>query len=116
MSTEAILMGLIGLICAVAFTALGVHAFLAKKPVSFWAGSKIDPEQVTDIAAYNRANGKMWLLYSIPFWIAGIAGACNDLSPAASYIFLIVLILAGSVGLIWVLLHYQKIADNYIKK
>lgn len=116
MSTEAIFMGLIGLFCGAIFTALAVRAFLAKKPVNFWAGSKIDPENVTDIAAYNRANGKMWLLYSIPYWIAGIAGLCNDLSPAASYIFLIVLILAGSIGLMRVLLHYQKIAEEYIKK
>ncbi len=114
MSTEAILMALIGILCGSAFTGLAIHAFRSKKPVNFWAGSKIDPQKVIDIPKYNRENGKMWALYSIPYWIAGIAGACNDISPAASYIFLIVLILGGSVGLWWLLMHYQKIAGQYI--
>lgn len=113
MTTITILMAIIGFLCAVMFSIMGIRAFLAKKPVNFWAGTKVKPEEVSDVRGYNRANGKMWLIFSIPFWIAGVAGLFNDVSPAASYIFLIALILGGSVGIYWLLNRYQKIANKF---
>lgn len=113
MTAITVLMAIIGFLCAALFVGIGIHAFLAKKPVSFWAGTKVDPAKVSDIRAYNRANGNMWLIFSVPFWVAGVAGLFNDVSAAASYIFLIALILGGSVGLYWMLNRYQKIAERY---
>lgn len=114
MGVTSIVMGITGFLCGGIFTFLGVRALLLKKPVGFWAGTKIDPASVSDVKKYNRANAKMWLIYSVPYWFAGIAGLFNDTSKAASYIFLILLILASSGGLWWVLIHYHKIETDFI--
>ncbi len=114
MSMEAIVMGIVGLLSGGFFTVCGVRALLAKKPVSFWAGTKIEPSRVKDIARYNREVGKMWLIYSVCYWLAGIAGVLNDLTNAMSYIFLLLLIINTSGGMIWMLNRYQKIAAKYI--
>lgn len=34
------------LICAVAFQAVALWAFLSKEPVHFWAGSEVKPKEV----------------------------------------------------------------------
>lgn len=116
MSLEAIVMGIVGVLSGCFFTVCGLRAFCVKKPVSFWAGTKIDPAYVKDIRGYNREVGKMWLLYSVAFWLAGIAGFLNDLTNAMSYLFLLLLIINTSVGMMWMLNHYQKIAGKYIRK
>lgn len=114
MSLETILSGCVGILCGALFAGLGIHGFTAKKPVTFWAGTKIKPEDVRDIKGYNRANGRMWLIYSIPWWVAGVLGFLNEQGAIYSYLYLIVLILAGSVCLWWVILHYQKIANEFL--
>ena len=50
------------LVCAGAFFAFAIYAFLSKKPINFWAGEKIPSDLVTDVKKYNRANGTMWLI------------------------------------------------------
>lgn len=116
MSSTSVIMILIGALCGVFFSGYGIFALVAKKPVSFWAGTKPDPERISDIPGYNRENGKMWLVYSVPYWLAAVAGAFNDRFAAASYLFLILLIVAGSAGLWWLLMHYQKIAGKYMDR
>ena len=114
MSLTAILMGIIGFLCGGIFTGLGIYSLHAKKPVSLWAGTKINPADVSDIGKFNRAVGIMFLIYSIPWWLAGVAGLLNDLGPAFAYLFLIILIIASSVGLWWLLNHYQKLYDEFV--
>ena len=40
------------------FTGLGIYAWRRKKPMWFWSGSTVSEEEISDIPAYNRANGK----------------------------------------------------------
>ena len=56
------------------FTGLGIYAMKRKEPMWFWSGSSVDEKDITDVAAYNRANGIMWLCFSGLFWIAAILG------------------------------------------
>ena len=56
------------------FTVLGIYAWKRKKPMWFWSGSTVKENEISDIAAYNRANGIMWLCYSAVFWISGVVG------------------------------------------
>lgn len=35
----------------------------------FWVGSRMDPKKIRNVAKYNRANGIMRMVYSIPFWL-----------------------------------------------
>jgi len=59
---------------ALLFTGLGIFAWRWKKPMWFYSGSEVKPWQIRDIPAYNRANGIMWLVFSLVFWVgAGLS-------------------------------------------
>ena len=59
------------------FTGLGVYAMKRKKPMWFWSGSEVKAWQIRDIPAYNRANGWMWILFSLGFWAAALLSLFN---------------------------------------
>lgn len=96
--------------CAVLFSGIGIYAGNRKDPMWFWTGSTVLPEKVKDIPAYNRANRKMWLLYSIPFWITGITYYWFDIESA------IVMVVACTGGIGWLIWYYSKIEEKYIIK
>ena len=108
-----IIMALCGFGCGALFFGMGVYASKLKKPMHFWSGSAVDPKTISNVAAYNRENGKMWKQFSVPFWMSGVlaigsiwAGWCS-----AAYT---ILIFAGSiVGGIWLVLRYNKIRKKY---
>ena len=63
--------------------------------------------------AYNRANGKMWKQFSVPFWMCGVLAIGSLWADWCSLAYTI-LIFAGSViGGIWLVLRYQKICKQY---
>ena len=64
--------------CAALFTGIGIYAMRRKKPMHFYAGSEVKAWQIRDIPAYNRANGWMWIGYSLGFWAAAVLGLFND--------------------------------------
>ena len=60
--------GLVGLL----FIVMGLSAFNSKKakPFGFWANVKQFP--VKDIRAYNRATGKLFIIYGLIFIVLGL--------------------------------------------
>ena len=56
------------------FTGIGVYALRLKKPMWFWSGTTVKEEEISDVRAYNRANGVMWLSYSAILWASTLAG------------------------------------------
>ena len=104
---ERILWIIIMLPCSISFTALGIYAWNRKKPMWFWSGSEVKAWQLTDVAAYNRANGIMWLVFSLGFWAAAILGCFHV--PAAG-ILVMVTCLLGIPGL---LIAYNRIYKKY---
>ncbi len=89
------------------FTGLGIFAWKRKKPMWFWSGSTVEDWEITDIPAYNRANGIMWLCYSAVFWVSAFLGILN-LSIAGP------VLAAGCLGGIPVLvIAYSKICKKY---
>ena len=52
------------------FTGIGIYAWRRRKPMWFWSGSTVKESEISDIAAYNRANGIMWLVFSFVMWIS----------------------------------------------
>lgn len=70
---------------------IGIACFFSKSTVGFWANVKV-PE-VTDRKAYNRAVGKLWIVFGIIFVFIGLPLLAGQNSP------LIVLTLFGI--LIW---------------
>lgn len=95
--------------CAVFFFCLGLYAVRRRKPMWFWAGSEVSEESIANVQAYNRENGRMWKLYSVPFWIAGIL---YFYCPVGA---LILLILACSLGIGWLIRYYKRIEQRHRK-
>ena len=58
--------------CALIFGLIALWAFKRRTPMHFWAGSEVKPEEITDIPAYNKANGKLWLGYTAGMILSGV--------------------------------------------
>ena len=89
------------------FTGNGIFAWKRKKPMWFWSGSEVKAWQLTDVAAYNRANGWMWIVFSLFFWAAAVLGLFND---SAAGVLLALACLMGIPGLV---IAYKKIFQKY---
>lgn len=76
---ENIIMMFCCLPCSITFTILGIESWRKKTPVHFWSGTKVTAEEVTDVKAYNRANARMWFVYSVPYWTAAFLSVKNGL-------------------------------------
>ena len=59
---------------SVFFTVYGIYAWRRKKPMWFWSGSTVRESEISDIPAYNKANGIMWIVYSLVFWAGSVLG------------------------------------------
>ena len=91
------------------FTGLGIFAWTRKKPMWFWSGSEVKESEITDTAAYNRANACMWLAFSGVLWISTVLGALNMKAGG-------ILLIAGCAAAVPVLpLVYGKIYRKYKK-
>ena len=71
-------------LCAAIFVVIGVWALCRKTPMHFWSGSTVSIAEIRDIRRYNRANGRMWILFGVGmaligflgFWSIAAAGVC----------------------------------------
>ena len=104
---EKLIFPLIMIPCAASFTAIGVYAWKRKKPMWFWSGSEVKAWQLRDVAAYNRANGIMWLVFSLGFWAAAVLGLFNV--PAAG----VLVMLTCLVGVPGLIVAYKRIYNKY---
>ena len=93
--------------CSLIFGLVSLWAFRRKDPMHFWAGSTVMPEEISDIPAYNRANGLMWAAYAVSMAAAGLLSL---LSIEAGSILLVVICIPGLVILIAA---YNKIYKKY---
>ncbi len=77
MNSDTIIWLVIMVPLSIFFSGLGIFAWTRKKPMWFWSGSTVSERDISDIPAYNRANGIMWLVYSLVFWISAFIGFFN---------------------------------------
>jgi hypothetical protein len=89
------------------FGAISLWAFKRKDPMHFWSGSTVKPEEITDIPAYNRANGLMWAVFAVCIVTAGVFSLFNIKIGA---ILLAIICLPGIFILIAV---YKRIYNKY---
>lgn len=101
-----VFMWVIAFVCII----IGIYAMKSKKPVRLYTSTPVLPEHVTDVKAYNHAIGKMWCLFSIPLWMAGIVDLCF---PAAAIIIFGLLCIVGIGGTVW---YYHIIEEKYMMK
>ena len=93
--------------CAALFFFIGAYAIKREKPMWFWSGSEVDAAMITDVKAYNRENGRMWMLYSLWFWAAGFAWAWG------AAVATVILVLGCTVGIRILISTYLKIEKKY---
>ena len=86
------------------FTSIGIYAWRRKKPMWFWAGDTVSEDEITDVRAYNRANGIMWLCFSLPLWIGTIVVVCHN-----------IILVDATVGLVLMMITYTFIRKKYKK-
>ncbi|MBR4290386.1 MAG: hypothetical protein IKT52_07080 [Oscillospiraceae bacterium] len=100
--------------CAVLFYLIGRFADRSRKPVHFWAGTKIDPRRISDVEAYNHANAAMWKLYSVPYWLAGVLSCFGLLSEVFIIAGMVMLFLACVPGIPLLIREYKQIERIYV--
>ena len=93
--------------CSALLTGIGIYAWRRKEPMWFWSGSTVKKEEISDVAAYNRANGIMWIVFSLLFWLCTIVGIWN--MKAAG----IIMMAACAVGCPMLIVAYRKIYRKY---
>lgn len=70
---ESIIFVVIVAISAMPMIILGIVQYRSKEPVGFWSGKEPPKrEQITDVKAYNRKHGIMWILYGAGFLFCNI--------------------------------------------
>lgn len=95
--------------CAALFLGIGLWADRRTTPMNFWAGTQIPEQCVSDIPSYNRANARLWMAYSVPFWLAGVCAFFSDILAGG------ILILACFPGLPVLIRGYRGIEKKYVK-
>ena len=70
----------------------------------------VSEDEITDVRAYNRANGVMWLCFSLPLWIGTYVGVCHSMILAGN-----ILLVDGTVGLVLMMITYTFIRKKYKK-
>lgn len=54
---------------------IGISQYKSKKPVGFYSGEKPPLEsELTDVNAWNKKHGKMWILYGVIIILSYVAG------------------------------------------
>ena len=77
--TENVIGFVIWAIVGVIIISLGIKAYFSKKVVGFWANIK--PLSVNDIAEYNRAVGKLFIIYGVILIVLGLPLLSGQNSP-----------------------------------
>lgn len=94
---------------------IGIFQFRnRKRPVSFWSGERApEPEEVTDVCAYNRKHGLMWICYGGAIFASGMV--CGFLENPWICTGLLFLVMFGGM-FVMVLYHYRLERRYRIKK
>ncbi len=95
------------MLCGIIFTGIGIFAWRREKPMWFWSGTTVQEMEIKNIPAYNRANGIMWIVYSIPFWISAVTGSHFEGVSKA------LVVAACTIGIPILIVSYQKIYRKY---
>ena len=107
---DKIIMCIISLICAFMFFGIGVYSKKISKPMGFWSGTEVDGSKIIDIKKYNNANGNMWKFYSLFYFVSALLAIFYPLVSA------ILLIVNCSLGLVFLIVIYNKICKKYMIK
>ncbi|AET67804.1 hypothetical protein Desor_2202 [Desulfosporosinus orientis DSM 765] len=95
------------LFCAIVFIGIGIFALNKKSPMHFWSGTEVKAAEISNVRAYNRANGIMWIVYGSAYVLAAMLGLVfrNAIGVA--------IIINCTLGLIILIIAYRHIYRKY---
>lgn len=100
-------------IIAAALIIIGIFQSRSKEPVGFFGNSAPpSPKELTNVSAYNKEHGIMWILYGIAVGIAGFIGTLIDNKWVITI--LIFAVICAGVGIMN--LRHAKIREKYTKE
>ena len=91
------------------FIGLGIYAMFARKPVGFWANA--ETFLVADVRKYNRAVGKLFIVFGIVFALLGLPLLAGQNSPL-----IIISVLGVMLETITAMAVYSTVIENRYKK
>ena len=94
---------------------IGLWAERKQEPMGFWTGREVDSSTITDIAGYNRANGRMWKLYSIPFLMTIPLGIGSLWFAWCSAAVFMLIMLDSTLGIWWLICRYRRICREFMR-
>ena len=112
MTAETVIVSIILLVSIAPIIMIGVVQYRSKDPVGFWSGKKPpQKEQITDVKAYNRKHGLMWILFGVGFILCFVIGLLFG-GAVAGYLCMI-----EAIGGIFAMIAYHEKLDRmYYKK
>lgn len=91
---------------------VGIFQLKSKEPVGFYTGEKpLKREQVTDVAAWNKKHGLMWISYGIAILLTFIIGMIVGDEKFFGIMFMTVVL--GSLPVMIIYHHWLK--KKYVK-
>lgn len=112
MTVETVFSSVIMIVCIAPVIILGIVQYRSKEPVGFWSGKKPPKkEEITDIRAYNRKHGLMWILLGVGFILCFVCGLFWG-GDVAGYLCMIEVIGGILVMIAW----HEKLDRIYLKK
>jgi uncharacterized membrane protein YjjB (DUF3815 family) len=104
-------------LCALIIGVCALWISKRRKPIHFFTGSTVEPEEVTDIPAYNRANALMWTIYAACFVVVGTLSFFNSI---AGLILMLVLFIPCIIPMYFfhkrIYKKYKRIDNAYTKQ
>lgn len=105
--------GLIFGFCSLIFIVIGISQILTKTPVTFYSGEEpFKPEEITDIKAWNKSHGLMWILYGISITLTWFIGY----KYFKSYWLLVPFFMGTIVPLFIMPLYHERLIKKYQKR
>lgn len=110
--TETIFCAVILLVSIGPIIILGIVQYRSKDPVGFWSGKKPpEREQITDVRAYNRKHGLMWISYGVGFIVCFVCGL-----PFGGLIAGYLCMIEAMGGILAMIAYHNKLNRIYYRK
>ena len=112
MNAGLIISGIIFGLCALLMFGIGISQLKSKDPVGFYSG--IEPpsrEQLSDVDAWNKKHGAMWIIYGvciIASWIIGLFMGDSVYTVIPYTVGLI-------VPIVFMVIYHHKLVKRYFK-
>lgn len=98
MNTASMICFVIYFIVALLLIGIGISQYRSKTPVAFYSGEKpFDEKELSDVPAWNKRHGMMWISYGAMVMISYAAGA----GTGSDLAWLVIPPLGGIIAMIW---------------